>query len=937
MRQFLFVAALAGACAPAVAQDILPYAYHIDDFDNGLRLITIPTDFPDVVSLHIVVSTGSRNEVEEGKSGFAHFFEHMMFRGSKNYTSAQQAAMFKEAGADRNAYTTDDYTNYHTTITKDDLEQVMMLEADRFQYLQYSPKQFRTEAMAVFGEYNKNSANPVRKAMEVIRDRAFDAHTYKHTTMGFLRDIRAMPRQFDYSKEFFSRWYKPEYTTILVVGDVTRKGTKDLVQKYWGAWKRGSYTVDIPVEPKQTGPRNTHIQWPAETQPWVWLAFKGPAFDADSTEMPAIDLMGQLAFSPSSEIYRKLYVRERKVDQMFSYFPDATDPGLLMIAARVRDPKDWGYVRDQLLATCESIKTAEIDEKRLAAVKSNMRYSFANRLDSSEAIASALAGYIARTRTPETVNKVYRAYDRVTADDVRRVAAKFFVTNGRTIATVSHKPLPEAAPPADEVAKPATNLANTVLAPSGSPLVSFRLRLDVGAAHDPAGKEGLAYLTAQMISDGGTKHRSYEELTDALYPMAGGAGSRVDKETTVFSGTAHSDNLEAYYALFKEMLQEPGFREDDFERIRSDALTRIETSLRRVDDEELGKEVLYTEIYAGHPYGHTNYGTVQGLKAITLDDVKAFYAKHYTGEKLTLGMAGGYPDGAAEHVHRDFFGEGAQAEPASVSRSSEIGAPKAIPHNRMTIVKKQARATGIHVGFPIEVTRGHPDWPALWLVRSYFGEHRSENSYLYQRLREIRGLNYGDYAYIEYFPNGGGQFQPPPNVARSQQIFQIWIRPVPPQNGPFAFKATYYELQKLVRDGISKESFEATRNFLMKSVSLLVKTDGRQLGYALDSEFYGIGSFADHVRAGLSKLTHADVNRVIREHLRADRLQFVVITEDAEGFRDSVLGDAPVTIEYQAKPGAEILAEDEVIGRLKVDMARDAVRIVPVEEIFEKK
>ena len=132
------------------AQDVFPYRFHIDDLSNGLRLITIPTDFPNIVSMHIIVSTGSRNEIEEGRSGFAHFFEHMMFRGTKNYTPKERAAIFKAAGADRNAYTTDDYTNYHTTFAKEDLAKVVMLEADRFRYLSYGKKVFRTESMAVF-------------------------------------------------------------------------------------------------------------------------------------------------------------------------------------------------------------------------------------------------------------------------------------------------------------------------------------------------------------------------------------------------------------------------------------------------------------------------------------------------------------------------------------------------------------------------------------------------------------------------------------------------------------------------------------------------------------------------------------------------------------------------------------------------------------------
>ena len=187
-------------CVPAVTlamkgqtpkpRKLFPYNYTIDDLPNGLRLVTVPTDYPNLVALYIVVATGSRNEVEAGKSGFAHFFEHMMFRGSENYTADQREAIFKRAGAETNAYTSDDRTVYHETFSKEDLEEVMKLEADRFMGLKYTLPAFQTEALAVKGEYDKNSANPFSKLYEVLRETSFKTHTYSHTTMGYLKDIQ---------------------------------------------------------------------------------------------------------------------------------------------------------------------------------------------------------------------------------------------------------------------------------------------------------------------------------------------------------------------------------------------------------------------------------------------------------------------------------------------------------------------------------------------------------------------------------------------------------------------------------------------------------------------------------------------------------------------------------------------------------------------------
>ncbi|HEY7544309.1 MAG TPA: insulinase family protein, partial [Blastocatellia bacterium] len=146
---------------------IFAYKYHIDDFPNGLRVITVPTDYPNIVALYIVVQTGSRNEIEEGKSGFAHLFEHLMFRGTEKYSTEKYDEIMKLAGADRNAYTTDDRTVYHATFSKEDLETIFELESDRFQRLKVPSDLFKTETKAVLGEYNKNASNPINKLLEV--------------------------------------------------------------------------------------------------------------------------------------------------------------------------------------------------------------------------------------------------------------------------------------------------------------------------------------------------------------------------------------------------------------------------------------------------------------------------------------------------------------------------------------------------------------------------------------------------------------------------------------------------------------------------------------------------------------------------------------------------------------------------------------------------
>ena len=180
------------------------------------------------------------------------------------------------------------------------------------------------------------------------------------------------------------------------------------------------------------------------------------------------------------------------------------------------------------------------------------------------------------------------------------------------------------------------------------------------------------------------------------------------------------------------------------------------------------------------------------------------------------------------------------------------------------------------------------------------------------------------------------QFQPDPNLARQQQIFQVWIRPVEPKNGLFALRTALYELRKLVDQGISKADFEATRQFLTKYVNVLTKTQDAQLGYALDSRFYGIPTFNDYVRDRLAKLTVDDVNRAIKKYLQADNVQIVVVTKDAEGFRKAALEGKPSPISYTAPPPKEILEEDKTIEKYNLSFNPKAVEVVPVDRIFEK-
>src|SRR5829696_2001746 len=251
----------------AASERIFPYPIKTTTLDNGLAVLSVPFDSPGIIAYYTVVRTGSRNEVERGLSGFAHFFEHMMFRGTERYPQAKYNDVLKSLGANANAFTTDDWTCYHMTVPASALATAVEIEADRFRNLKYDEADFQKEARAVLGEYNKSASSPSLTLNETMQDKAYTTHTYKHTTIGFLADVKDMPNQFAYSKTFFDRWYRPENCTIIVAGDVDHDRLVELVRKAYGSWERGKSSVTIPAEPEQTETRTARLTWPVPTLP----------------------------------------------------------------------------------------------------------------------------------------------------------------------------------------------------------------------------------------------------------------------------------------------------------------------------------------------------------------------------------------------------------------------------------------------------------------------------------------------------------------------------------------------------------------------------------------------------------------------------------------------------------------------------------------------
>jgi len=336
-------------------------------------------------------------------------------------------------------------------------------------------------------------------------------------------------------------------------------------------------------------------------------------------------------------------------------------------------------------------------------------------------------------------------------------------------------------------------------------------------------------------------------------------------------------------------------------------------------------------MFDAHPYGRPSQGTVAGLNAVTLEDVRKLYGSHFARDRIVVGVAGGYPDGFAESFAKRFATLPAKAPPHRKLPPAPV--PR---HNQVIVVEKDARAHAISIGRPISITRADPDFYPLTVARSYLGEHRTFNGVLMIRLREIRGLNYGDYAYIENFIQDSYTTFPLPNIGRRQQHFEIWLRPMPPHNSLFGLRAALFELDKLVRDGIPKAGFEATRTFLTNYSNLWAQDATRRLGFAIDAVITG-KDVVKELQARLPKMTKADVDRVVRKYLGTNGLTIAIVADKAQAVADTLASGAPTGISYDtAGTPADVVAEDDLIKRFVVPVDKENVHVVPVDKMFEK-
>jgi len=493
--------------------------------------------------------------------------------------------------------------------------------------------------------------------------------------------------------------------------------------------------------------------------------------------------------------------------------------------------------------------------------------------------------------------------------------------------------------------------ANVVTLPSASPLYEVQIMVLAGSAEDPRGKEGTASLVGRMLIEGGfgdpknpvTKEKLAEITRPwgyAAYPQV-----RVDKETTTFTMEVPRDVFPQFVArVLKPMLTQPLFLQAELERIRKEALVGIQSGLRFEQQEQLGLTALDDWVLGDTDWklAHPAQGTVEGLTAVTRNDLVNFFQILYPLAKVATTVP-------AERIQelRSTLPEAPKlVEPLVVQEEKSRESP--VGHHLLIIAQPNAIATGLHLGFPIPLRRGDPDYWPLFVASTFFGAHRDNIGRLYKDIREERGYNYGDYSYIEYYAARPYAFFPPPGTPREEQYFSMWIRPVGHQYAHFILKAMTWELDNLLKNGMTPEQVEAAKQKARTLYLNYAESKSRQLGYRLDDMFYGMKDhgYLTDMLANVDKLTAEQVNVAIRKYLQVANLKYVIVTNEsvAQKLADDIATDTNVVSktreEYHITDPVppekqKMLAEDDEWKAYKLNIPRENISIVKAEQMFE--
>ncbi|MGR5449580.1 M16 family metallopeptidase [Vibrio alfacsensis] len=764
----------------------IPYQKY--QLDNGLTVILAPEDSDPLVHVDVTYHVGSARE-DIGKSGFAHFFEHMMFQGSENVGDQQHFKIITEAGGTLNGTTNRDRTNYFETVPANQLEKMLWLESDRMGFLldAVSQEKFEIQRSTVKNERAQRYDNrPYGLIWERMAEALYpEGHPYSWQTIGYVEDLDRV--DVNDLKAFFLRWYGPNNAVITIGGDIDVEQTLAWVNKYFGSIPRGPEVDNAPKQPAKLEENKFITLEDRIQQPMVMIAWP-TTYSGEANQASLDTLSSVLGSGTNSLLYQDLVKTQKAVDA--GSFHDCAELSCNFYVYAMGDSGEKGDLSklyDELMQSLNKFSKEGVTKDRLDQLKGQAEADAIFALESVKGKVTQLASNQTFFGQPDLIEKQLEQIRAVRPESVEKAYSDFI--QGKNKVTLSVVPKGKV----DLAVKPATfvtpkrtlpeyqkitddqlayrratdNFERSVQPPAGAPVeatmpklygihfdngsellgtvstetptVMMQFSLPAGTRFVDKGKEGLAQLTAAMLQEGTTK-RSVEDIQAELDKLGSMISVEASGYTTNISVSSLAKNLAPTLKIVEEMLLSPAFKEEDFERVKVQALEGLVYEQQNPSwmASQASRQVLYGDSVFARPKD----GTQAGLNALTLNDVRDFYTQHYTPQSAQIVVVG------------DISKQDIQKQLAFWSSWEDEAAPLYAPQSilplgeqKIHLVDKpgapQSVVMLVRQGMPYDATG---DFYLSQLAN--FNLSGNFNSRINQNLREDKGYTYGAFGYF---------------------------------------------------------------------------------------------------------------------------------------------------------------------------------------------
>jgi zinc protease len=776
----------AQAPAPAVVAarpvDVPPLQFRDRTLANGMRVISAVDRSTATVGVQLFYKVGAKDDPPR-RSGFAHLFEHLMFKRTRNMPDEMFDRLTEDVGGQNNASTADDYTNYYATVPANHLQRILWAEADRMSSLIVDQGVFASERDVVKEELRQRVlADPYGRFFRyLIPDASYTTHPYRRPGIGSIEDLDAA--SLEDVKRFHATYYRPDNAVLVVVGNFNPAEFDRWVDRYFAPIKRPAATLPRVTarEPARSGPKTVTGYGPNVPLPAVAVTWQIP--EARHPDAPALAVLdGILSTGRSSRLYESL-VYEKQLAQSAGSSMDINEhPGLLTAYAIMAGGKALDEGEQALLAEVERLRTQPPTPEELAEAKAEFVANAVRGRETAEGRAYALGFSAVVEGDPNRANTELARLQAVTAADVQRVAQRYLDPNRRvvvrdlpeserpggaaaTIAGGPQQPSPPAAapqptaaarptPPAGQQQQPPApgpvvpitvpTPAERVL-PNGLrvivaterdlPLVTAQMVVRSGAEVDPEGRAGLASMTASLLTTG-AGGRSATEIAETVERLGASlnAGGGWDASRVTLSTTA--PNLDAAAALMADVVRRPAFAPEELERLRTRTLDGLRVGLRQPGS--VASYVMGPVVFGGSGYGHPAGGTPQSVPRITREDAVQLHQTYYRPDNAVLVLTGDITPEAGFALAERLYGD--WARPASPIPAATPPAPAAARQRVVVVDMPNSGQAAVYVAKP-GLRRSDPQYYTALVTDSLLGG--SYSSRLNQEIRIRRGLSYG--------------------------------------------------------------------------------------------------------------------------------------------------------------------------------------------------